>query len=185
MTPESDGARVIAVARDDRHRFSKPVRDEIVLIEGLGVEGDAHAGTTVQHLSRVRRDPSTPNLRQVHLIHSELFALAEHRGHEVTPGQLGENLTTAGIDLLGLPRGARLHLGADAVVEVTGLRNPCTQINGLSEGLMKEFVYVDEAGDTVRLAGVMSIVLRGGVVRPGDGIRVVLPEGTPERLQAV
>lgn len=185
MTTDIDGPHVVAVARDRTHRFSKPLCEEIVLVEGWGVEGDAHAGTTVQHLSRVRRDPSAPNLRQVHLIHSELFDLAEHRGHLVGPGDLGENITTAGIDLLGLPRGARVHLGADAVVEITGLRNPCTQINGLSEGLMKEFVYVDEAGDTVRLTGVMSIVVRGGVVRPGDGIRVALPAGAPERLQAV
>lgn len=185
MTSDIDGPRVVAVARDRTHRFSKPLTDEIVLVEGWGVEGDAHAGTTVQHLSRLRRDPSAANLRQVHLIHSELFDLAEHRGHVVEPGQLGENITTVGIDLLGLPRGARVQLGADAVVEVTGLRNPCTQINGLSEGLMKEFVYVDAAGDTVRLTGVMSIVVRGGVVRAGDGIRVVLPEGAPERLQAV
>lgn len=185
MTDEPDDAHVVAVARDDRHRFSKGVRDEIVLVEGYGVEGDAHAGATVQHLSRLRRDPSQPNLRQVHLIHTELFDLAEHRGHAVSPGDLGENITTAGIDLLGLPRGARLRIGAEAVVEVTGLRNPCVQINRFSEGLMKEFVYVDEAGDIVRLAGVMSIVVRGGAVRPGDGIRVVLPAGAPERLLAV
>ncbi|SIT71009.1 MOSC domain-containing protein [Microbacterium sp. RU33B] len=185
MTFDTDEPHVVAVARDRAHRFSKPLAEEIVLVEGWGVEGDAHGGPTVQHLSRLRRDPEAANLRQVHLIHSELFDLAEHRGHAVAPGQLGENITTAGIDLLGLPRGARVHLGADAVVEITGLRNPCTQINGLSEGLMKELVYVDDAGQTVRLAGVMSIVVRGGAVRPGDGIRVTLPEGAPERLQAV
>ncbi|WP_109210855.1 MULTISPECIES: MOSC domain-containing protein [Microbacterium] len=176
---------VVAVARDDAHRFSKPTRESITLIAGLGVEGDAHAGATVQHLSRIRRDPTTPNLRQVHLIHAELFDDVAARGHEVAPGALGENITTSGIDLLALPRGARLEVGDEAVVEITGLRNPCAQINGISEGLMKELVYVDEAGDTVRLAGVMSVVLRGGVVRPGDGIRVILPAGTPEPLQPV
>ena len=176
---------VVAVARDDAHRFSKPTRESIALIAGLGVEGDAHAGTTVQHLSRVRRDPTTPNLRQVHLIHAELFDDMAERGHEVHPGGLGENVTTAGIDLLGLSRGTRLELGDDAVVEITGLRNPCVQIDGVSAGLMKELVHVDDTGATVRLAGVMSVVLEGGVVRPGDGIRVIPPAGPHEPLQPV
>ena len=185
MTDSLPLGQVVAVARDDAHRFSKPTRDSITLIAGYGVEGDSHAGTTVQHLSRVKRDPTTPNLRQVHLIHSELFAQMAERGHEVAPGAMGENVTTVGVDLLGLARGTRLELGDEAVVEVTGLRNPCTQINGISDGLMKELVFVDDTGETVRLAGVMSIVLTGGVVRPGDGIRVVPPVGAPERLQAV
>ena len=176
---------VVAVSRDDVHRFSKPARESITLIAGIGVEGDAHAGATVQHLSRIKRDPTTPNLRQVHLIHSELFDDMAERGHEVTPGALGENITTAGIDLLGLPRGTRLELGEDAVIEITGLRNPCAQINGLSEGLMKELVHVDDTGATVRLAGVMSVVLAGGVVRPGDSIRVLPPAGRHEPLQPV
>jgi len=176
---------VVAVARDDGHRFSKPTRDSITLIEGIGVEGDAHAGATVKHRSRVRRDPEAPNLRQVHLMHSELFDFVAQRGHEVAQGELGENVTTAGIDLLSLPRGTRLTLGADAVIEVTGLRNPCTQINGLSAGLMKQLVYVDDDGETVRLAGVMSVVIRGGVVRPGDGIRVTLPDAPHEPLPVV
>lgn len=185
MTDSLPPGQVVAVARDDAHRFSKPTREAITLIAGLGVEGDAHAGATVQHLSRVRRDPSTPNLRQVHLIHAELFAEMAERGHRIDPGAMGENITTSGIDLLGLPRGTRLEIGDDAVVEITGLRNPCTQINGLSEGLMKELVYVDDEGATVRLAGVMSIVLTGGEVRPGDGIRVIPPAGAHEPLQAV
>ncbi len=176
---------VVAVSRDDAHRFSKPTRESITLIAGVGVEGDAHAGATVQHLSRVRRDPTTPNLRQVHLIHAELFDEVAGRGHAVRPGELGENITTAGVDLLGLSRGTRLAIGDDAVIEITGLRNPCAQINGLSEGLMKELVHVDEAGDTVRLAGVMSVVLQGGAVRPGDGIRIIPPAGRHEPLQAV
>ncbi|MBD3942417.1 MOSC domain-containing protein [Microbacterium sp. NEAU-LLC] len=184
MTEPSSG-HVVAVSRDDAHRFSKPTRESITLIAGLGVEGDAHAGVTVQHLSRVRRDPTTPNLRQVHLIHAELFDDMAARGHVVTPGALGENITTTGVDLLGLSRGTRLHLGDEAVIEITGLRNPCAQINGISEGLMKELVYVDDAGDTVRLAGVMSVVLTGGTVRPGDGIRVTAPAGRHEPLQPV
>ena len=176
---------VLAVASDDAHRFSKPTRESITLIEGYGVEGDAHAGATVQHRSRLERTPAAPNLRQVHLIHAELFDDMAGRGHGVSPGALGENITTVGIDLLGLPRGARLEIGETAVLEVTGLRNPCSQINGLSKGLMKELVHIDEAGETVRLAGVMSIVVSGGVVRPGDGIRIILPQGSHEPLRAV
>lgn len=177
--------RVLAVARDDAHRFSKPTRESITLIAGLGVEGDAHAGVTVQHLSRIKRDPTVPNLRQVHLIHTELFDRVAAHDHAVEPGALGENITTSGVDLLGLPTGARLEIGDEAVVEVTGLRNPCQQINGLSDGLMKELVFPGDDGEVVRLAGVMSIVIEGGTVRPGDEIRVVLPEGTPEPLQVV
>jgi MOSC domain-containing protein YiiM len=177
LQPSAPGATgtIVAVARDDAHRFSKPIRESITLIEGFGVDGDAHAGATVKHRSRVARDATTPNLRQVHLIHSELFGQVAARGHRVGPGQLGENVTTAGVDLLGLSRGTRLELGDEAVVEVTGLRNPCSQINGLSEGLMKELVFVNEEGETVRLAGVMSVVVAGGVIRPGDPIRVVPP----------
>lgn len=173
------------MARDDAHRFSKPTRESITLIAGHGVEGDAHAGATVKHRSRVARDASTPNLRQVHLLHAELFDQMRERGHGIEPGAMGENITTTGVDLLGLPRGTRLAVGDDAVVEITGLRNPCSQINGLSKGLMKELVYVDDDGATVRLAGVMSIVVAGGEVRPGDGIRVILPQGPHEPLQAV
>ncbi|HEX5859839.1 MAG TPA: MOSC domain-containing protein [Microbacterium sp.] len=185
MSVSPSAGRVIAVARDDKHRFSKPTRDAITLVEGVGVEGDAHAGATVQHLSRFRRDAAQPNLRQVHLMHAELFDDMAERGHFIDPGQLGENVTTEGLDLLGLPRGSRLHLGDDAVVEVTGLRNPCAQINGLSPGLMKELVSVDEKGEVVRLAGIMSVVVHGGVVRPGDGIRVSLPLGALEALGPV
>jgi MOSC domain-containing protein YiiM len=182
---DSPSGHVVAVARDDAHRFSKPTRESITLIAGHGVEGDAHAGATVKHRSRVARDPATPNLRQVHLIHEELFAQMAPRGHGIEPGALGENITTSGVDLLSLPRGTRLAIGDDAVVEVTGLRNPCSQINGLSKGLMKELVHVDDHGDTVRLAGIMSIVVAGGVVRPDDGIRVILPSGEHRPLQAV
>lgn len=185
MTDSPPPGQVVAVARDDAHRFSKPTRASITLVAGYGVEGDSHAGTTVQHLSRVKRDPTTPNLRQVHLIHSELFDQMAARGHRIDPGAMGENVTTVGVDLLGLSRGTRLALGDEAVVEITGLRNPCIQIDGISDGLMKELVFVDDEGDTVRLAGVMSVVLTGGVVRPGDGIRVIPPAGAHEPLQAV
>lgn len=182
---ESLSGHVVAVSRDDAHRFSKPTRDSITLIAGLGVEGDAHAGVTVQHLSRMKREPEAPNLRQVHLIHAELFDDMAERGHVVTPGALGENITTAGVDLLGLARGTRLAIGDEAVIEITGLRNPCAQINGVSEGLMKELVFVDDTGQTVRLAGVMSVVVTGGTVHAGDGINVIPPAGRHEPLQPV
>jgi len=181
MTPAS----VVSVSRDPEHRFSKGVVDDIVLIAGLGVEGDAHAGTTVQHRSRVARDPSQPNLRQVHLVHAELFDEVEGSGFEVAPGELGENVTTRGVDLLGLPRGAVLRLGPDAVVEVTGLRNPCVQIDGLGSGLMRELVTRDDEGQVVRRAGVMGVVLVGGRVAPDDEVVVELPEGEHEALQPV
>lgn len=177
--------QVVAVARDDEHRFSKPTRESITLIAGHGVEGDAHAGGTVKHRSRMRKDADTPNLRQVHLIHSELFDLMAERGYDIAAGAMGENVTTRGVDLLALPRGTRLELGGGAIVELTGLRNPCSQINGLADGLMKQMVYVDESGETVRLAGVMSVVVAGGVVRPGDTIRVIEPSGPHEALRAV
>lgn len=166
---------VTAVSRDGEHSFSKPNRAGIRLLAGLGVEGDAHAGVTVQHRSRVARDPTQPNLRQVHLIHEELFAEVGADGFDVAPGELGENITTSGIDLLGLPVGTLLRIGDEAVVEVTGLRNPCLQIDDYQDGLLKKVVGRDEAGNLVRKAGIMSIVLVGGEVRPGDTITVQLP----------
>lgn len=178
-------ASVVSVSRDSEHRFSKPVVDEIVLVEGLGVEGDAHAGTTVQHRSRVARDPSQPNLRQVHLVHAELFDEVGVDGFAVAPGELGENVTTRGVDLLGLPRGTVLRLGPDAVVEVTGLRNPCVQIDGLEAGLMRRLVTRDDDGQVVRKAGVMAVVLAGGRVAPDDEVVVELPRGAHEALQPV
>lgn len=175
---------VVAVARDDAHHFSKPVRDEIRLVVGHGVEGDAHAGGTVQHRSRVRRDPTQPNLRQVHLIHVELLDEVAEDGFSVKPGGLGENVLTRGVDLLGLPRGTRIRLGDDAEVEVTGLRNPCTQIDGIADGLMKRLVQrVDDT--IVRLAGVMAIVVADGVVHPGDPLTVTLPDAPHEALTPV
>ncbi|MFE5334938.1 MOSC domain-containing protein [Isoptericola sp. NPDC056573] len=166
--------RVDAVHASRDHGFSKPTVDRVVLVEGVGVEGDAHAGVTVQHRSRVAADPSQPNLRQVHLIHGELFDRLAAAGHAVAPGDLGENVTTRGIDLLALPVGTRLTIGA-AVVTVTGLRNPCRQIDDFQPGLLKQVLHRGADGGVERLAGVMGIVSRGGTVRPGDAIGVELP----------
>lgn len=180
----SQGA-VRSVSRDGSHRFSKPIAAEITLIAGIGVAGDTHAGETVQHRSRVAADPTQPNLRQVHLIHAELHEELRGQGFEVAPGQLGENVTTSGIDLLGLPRGAILGLGQQAVIEITGLRNPCGQINGLRPGLLKAVLGRDDDGGLIRKAGVMAIVVTGGTVRPGDPITVTLPDGPHLPLERV
>src|SRR5215218_7712619 len=158
--------RVEAVSRSATHSLSKGNRAAIRLVEGLGVEGDAHAGPTVKHRSRVARDPAQPNLRQVHLIHAELHDELAGKGFAVAPGVMGENITTRGLDLLGLPTGARLHIGAEAVVEVTGLRNPCAQLDGVQPGLMAGVLDRDEQGELVRKAGVMAVVLASGEVRP-------------------
>lgn len=168
-------SKVEAVSRASEHKFSKPVVDEITLLAGLGVEGDAHLGVTVQHRSRVAKDPSQPNLRQVHLIHGELLEELAGKGFTVQAGDLGENILTRGVDLLGLPEGSRLHIGAAAVVEVTGLRNPCKQINDFQPGLMQAVLGRDADGGLIRKAGVMAVVIEGGPVRPGDAIRVELP----------
>lgn len=176
---------IVGVAADREHRFSKPARPSIRLLAGLGVEGDAHLGVTVQHLSRIARDPTVPNLRQVHLIHEELHDELRAGGFDVGPGVMGENVTTRGIDLLGLPRGARLKLGADAVVEVTGLRNPCKQIEAYQAGLMHAVLDRDADGALVRKAGIMAIVLTGGEVFPGDPIAVDLPAEPHARLEPV
>jgi MOSC domain-containing protein YiiM len=180
MTNSAACPRVIAVSQRDGHHFSKTPSLCIRLLTGLGVAGDAHMGTTVKHRSRVRRDPTQPNLRQVHLMHAELFDELRAKGFSVQPADLGENITTSGIDLLALPAGTRLHLGATAVVEVTGLRNPCVQIDGFQKGLMAATLDKDVAGNLIRKAGIMSIVLSDGDVRPGDAVRVELP-ATPHR----
>ncbi|MFD4158560.1 MOSC domain-containing protein [Streptomyces hydrogenans] len=180
----SDGT-VTTVSSNGTYSFTKPNREAITLLAGLGVEGDVHAGVTVKHRSRVAQDPTQPNLRQVHLIHGELFDEVAGAGFEVNPGDLGENVTTHGIDLLALPTGARLHLGAEAVVEVTGLRNPCAQIDNFRHGLLKQVVGRDADGELVRKAGIMGIVLTGGEVRPGDPIRVELPAGPHRPLERV
>lgn len=165
---------VLAVAVNPAHTFIKQPMSCIDLLEGLGVKGDAHCGVTVQHLSRVAEDASAPNLRQVHLIHAELFDLVAQAGFSVAPGELGENITTRGIDLLGLPVGTRLTIGT-AVITVAGLRNPCQQINDYQQGLLKQVLRTAGDGNVERLTGVMGIVSRSGQVRPGDAIHVELP----------
>jgi MOSC domain-containing protein YiiM len=177
--------RVVAVSLRAGHHFSKTPALSIRLRVGLGVEGDAHLGETVQHRSRVRKDPTKPNLRQVHLIHAELFDELGAKGFVVHPGDLGENITTSGLDLLALPTGARLRLGASAIVEITGLRNPCVQIDHFQAGLMAATLDRDPAGKLVRKAGVMSIVIAEGDVRPGDTICVELPDAPHRPLEPV
>lgn len=167
--------RVIAVARDGEHRFSKQTTNAIKIVAGLGVEGDAHQGRLVQHRSRVRVDPNQPNLRQVHLIHAELFDELDSKGFHVSPAELGENITTRGIDLLALPRGALLKIGDEAVLEVTGLRNPCQQIEQFQPGLLAAVLERRADGRLTRKTGIMTIVRAGGTVRPGDPIEVALP----------
>lgn len=176
---------VDAVSVSARHTFSKANAFEARLVEGVGVEGDAHAGTTVQHVFDARRDPTRPNLRQVHLIHAELLDELAVQGFDVKPGDLGENLTTRGVRLLDLPTGTRLHVGDEAVLEVTGLRKPCVQIERFRTGLLKAVVDRDAAGAVVHKAGVMSVVLAGGVVRPGDAVAVELPALPHEPLRTV
>lgn len=178
-------ARVLAVHRSSSHSFSKFAEEAITLVAGQGVAGDAHAGSTVKHRSRVARDPQAPNLRQVHLLHAELFDELVARDFAVFPGDMGENVTTAGIDLLALPAGTRLRLGASALVEVTGLRNPCVQIDRFQPGLGAAVIDRDAAGQIVRKAGVMGVVLAGGEVRPGDPIGVQLPAPPHQPLQPV
>jgi MOSC domain-containing protein YiiM len=171
----SQVGRVLAVSARTGHHFSKTPSLGIRLLKGLGVAGDAHMGETVKHRSRVRRDPTQLNLRQVHLIHAELFGELRGKGFVVHPADLGENVTTSGVDLLALPTGTRLHLGADAVVEISGLRNPCVQIDNFQKGLMAATLDRDTGGNLIRKAGVMGIVVADGDVRPGDGIRIALP----------
>jgi MOSC domain-containing protein YiiM len=175
---------VLAVCTSPRHGFSKPPVLMIRLVAGLGVEGDAHAGVMVKRRSRVARDPSQPNLRQVHLVHAELFDELAGQGFRLAPGDVGENVTTRGVDLLALPAGARLRLGETALVEITGLRNPCVQLDACQPGLMRAMLGRDAAGLPVRKCGVMGVVLEGGDVRAGDPIAVSLP-ATPHRRLAV
>jgi len=178
-------SHVTAVSRSASHSFSKRGELGIRLLQGLGVEGDAHLGVTVQHRSRVAVDPTQPNLRQVHLIHEELFDELRTQGFDVVAGQLGENITTRGIDLLGLPTGTRLHIGHEAVVELTGLRNPCVQIDRFRPGLMQAVLGRDADGRLIRKAGVMGIVLASGEVFPGDGIELRFPAQPHRPLERV
>jgi MOSC domain-containing protein YiiM len=176
---------VTAVSRNAAHAVSKTNEESVRLLAGLGVEDDAHMGETVQHRSRVARDATRPNLRQVHLIHGELHDELRRAGYAVDAGQMGENVTTRGLDLLGLPRGSLLHLGDTAIVELTGLRNPCKQLDGIEPGLMAATLGRDEDGNVIRKAGVMGVVRAGGVVRPGDSICVELPVAPHRTLEPV
>lgn len=177
--------KVIAVALDGGHHFSKKPALEIRLVMGQGVAGDAHMGEKVKHRSRVARDPDQPNLRQVHLIQAELFDEVAAKGYRVQPGEMGENITTEGIDLLALPEATRLQIGTEAVIEITGLRNPCVQIDRFQPGLMQAVLDRDAAGNLIRKAGIMAVVITGGDVRPGDDIRVTLPTGPHRKLAPV
>jgi MOSC domain-containing protein YiiM len=176
---------VVAVCSSPAHHFSKSPQDGIELVKGVGVVGDAHAGGTVKHRSRVRRDPTQPNLRQVHLLHQELLDSLRGQGFKVSPGTIGENVTTRDIDLLALPRGAVLSLGESATIEITGLRNPCAQLDGYQKGLTAAVLDRDEQGNLVRLAGIMAIVTRGGTIRLGDPIFVRMPDGASMPLEPV
>jgi MOSC domain-containing protein YiiM len=169
---ESMPPRVLAVSRSEAHSFSKSPAAHITLLAGLGVQGDVHQGVTVQHRSRVAKDPSQPNLRQVHLIHAELFVELAGKGFDIQPGQLGENITTEGLNLLDLPVGAQLQIGATAVVSVTGLRNPCAQLDQFQPGLMAAVLDRSPQGQLIRKAGIMGVVACGGIVHPGDVIQV-------------
>lgn len=185
MTLNSCAAQVVSVSLNAGHQFSKPVAPVITLLTGLGVEGDAHCGITVKHRSRVARDPSQPNLRQVHLVHGELFEELAAKGFQIAPGEIGENITTVGIDLLALPTAARLRIGANAIVEITGLRNPCHQLDDHKQGLTQAVLDRDAAGNLVRKAGVMGIVIAGGTVAPGDAITIDLPALPHRALEKV
>jgi MOSC domain-containing protein YiiM len=166
---------VTSVNKSSAHQFSKEATGSITLIEGEGVEGDAHRGVTVKHRSRMRKDPTQPNLRQVHLIHKELFDELREKGFEVIPGELGENITTAGIDLLSLPTDTVLKIGTEAVIKITGLRNPCAQLDVHQKGLMSAVLVRDNGGKLIRKAGVMAVVLKGGTVKVGDAVEVHHP----------
>lgn len=173
---QSSKGRVVSVSLSAKHGFSKTSVETIRLLAGLGVEGDAHCGTLVKHRYKVKQDPTQPNLCQVHLLQAELLDELASKGFEVLPGEMGENVTTRGIDLLALPTGATLRLGADAVVKVTGLRSPCVLIDRFKAGLLPAVVGKDAAGRVIRKAGIMGIAIVGGVIAPGDAIEVTLPE---------
>lgn len=176
---------VVALQRSTAHRFSKGSRDHLDLVAGVGVDGDVHAGPLVQHRSRVAVDPTQPNLRQVHLIASELFAVLARAGHDVAAGDLGENITTEGLDVHALAVGSVLLIGEDALVAVTGLRNPCAQIERFQAGLLRHVTSRDDAGALVPRAGIMGVVIRGGRVTVGDPVGVSPPPGRPRRLRRV
>lgn len=176
---------VIAVNFSSSHSFNKSSQESIKLIAGIGIEGDAHAGKTVQHRSRVAKDPTQPNLRQVHLIHVELHEELNAKGFKILPGDMGENITTSGVDLLNLPTNTLIHLGEEAIIKITGLRNPCAQLDRFQSGLMAAVLDRDKKGNIVRKAGVISVVVAGGIVKVGDRIEVKLPPKPYQLLERV
>lgn len=176
---------IVALARNGEHRFYKQPVPDLTLIAGQGVLGDAHCGVTVKHRSRVARDPTQPNLRQVHLIGAELLDEVTAKGLPVAPGEMGENVTLRGLDLLSLPRGTVLHLGREAAIELTGLRNPCAQIDAFRPGLLAEMLPRGADGQVIRRAGVMAVVRNGGVIRVGDAVAVVLPDAPHQPMTPV
>ena len=176
---------VTAVSKSDTHTMSKKNVKTIHLIEGLGVNGDAHMGKNVKHRSRVSKNPNQPNLRQIHLIHSELLSELLIKGFNIIPGEMGENITTVNIDLLSLPKDTILNIGKDSQIKITGLRNPCHQLNGIKDGLMKAVLGQDNYGNLIRKAGVMGIVLKSGKVSTGDEIRIEYPKKPFTNLERV
>ena len=148
------------------------------------MEGDAHAGPFVRHRHLARRHPKMPNLRQVHLIPSELFQALRADGYELRPGDLGENILTAGLDLEALPLGTILKLGAEAAIELTGLRTPCVLIDRFKPGL-KRRMLVEEYGRPRFRCGVMAVVRSSGRISTGDAIAVRLPSEPLKSLPAL
>ena len=183
--PKTNSGIVQSVSKCATHNLCKEKTESIVLLKGLGVEGDAHLGKTVKHLYLAKKDPNKPNLRQVHLIHSELFDELKNKGFDINAAEMGENITTTGIDLLDLPRGTVLSFGDNAKIEVTGLRNPCSQLEAIQTGLMKAVLDRDEKGNLIRKSGIMAIVLDGGTVKVGDVIDVQLPQKPHSKLEPV
>ncbi|QUX98121.1 MOSC domain-containing protein [Marinomonas sp. CT5] len=177
--------KVVSLSKDSTHNFSKEVTDSLLFLKGLGIEGDAHCGVTVKHRSRVKADPTQPNLRQVHLVHSELIQELQASGFNVEAGTIGENVLTSGIDLLSLPQDTRLTLGSRVVLRVTGLRNPCAQLDNYQSGLTKAVLDTDADGKLVRKAGIMAVVEEGGLVQIGDDISVQLPQEPYKALERV
>ena len=177
--------KVVSLSKDSSHRFSKEVCTALTFLPGLGIEGDAHCGKTVQHRSRVKADPTQPNLRQVHLLQAELLTGLREQGFDVEAGTIGENVLTSGLDLLALPRDTLLMLGAEVVLQVTGLRNPCAQLDGYQAGLTCAVLDRDAQGNLIRKAGIMAVVVKGGVVRTGDPLSVELPPEPHKPLERV